>query len=146
MAKRKPFRGTGTALVTPFKRDGSLDEKALRRLVDFQIKNGVEALIPVGMISASLAANERVSFEGFYQYKWQETIADPVGSYWSTSDGVGDGVVILQPEQRREFFLIKLFHAHAHVVRKHEIEENLLLAVKVCADDDFGLRGAFLAG
>ena len=48
MAKRKPFQGTGTALVTPFKKDGSLDEKALRRLVDFQIKNGVEALIPVG--------------------------------------------------------------------------------------------------
>jgi 4-hydroxy-tetrahydrodipicolinate synthase len=48
MAKRKPFQGTGTALVTPFKKDGSLDEKALRRLVDYQVTNGVEALIPVG--------------------------------------------------------------------------------------------------
>jgi 4-hydroxy-tetrahydrodipicolinate synthase len=53
MAKRKPFQGTGTALVTPFKKDGSLDEKALRRLVDFQIKNGVEALIPVGTTGES---------------------------------------------------------------------------------------------
>jgi 4-hydroxy-tetrahydrodipicolinate synthase len=53
MAKRKPFRGTGTALVTPFKKDGSLDEKALRRLVDFQIKGGVEALIPVGTTGES---------------------------------------------------------------------------------------------
>ena len=53
MAKRKPFQGTGTALVTPFKRDGSLDEKSLRRLVDFQIKNGVEALIPVGTTGES---------------------------------------------------------------------------------------------
>jgi 4-hydroxy-tetrahydrodipicolinate synthase len=53
MAKREPFRGTGTALVTPFKKGGSLDEKALRRLVDFQIKNGVEALIPVGTTGES---------------------------------------------------------------------------------------------
>ena len=53
MAKRKPFQGTGTALVTPFKKDGSLDEKALCRLVDFQIKNGVEALVPVGTTGES---------------------------------------------------------------------------------------------
>jgi 4-hydroxy-tetrahydrodipicolinate synthase len=49
MGKRKLlFRGTGTALVTPFKRDGSLDEVVLRELVDRQIKAGVEALVPVG--------------------------------------------------------------------------------------------------
>jgi 4-hydroxy-tetrahydrodipicolinate synthase len=53
MGKPKQFRGTGTALVTPFKKDGSLDEKALRRLVDFQIKGGVEALIPVGTTGES---------------------------------------------------------------------------------------------
>jgi len=53
MAKRKPFQGTGTALVTPFKKDRSLDEKSLRRLVDFQIENGVEALIPVGTTGES---------------------------------------------------------------------------------------------
>ncbi|HEY5615866.1 MAG TPA: 4-hydroxy-tetrahydrodipicolinate synthase [Bacteroidota bacterium] len=48
MAKTKRFQGTGTAIVTPFKKDGSLDERALRKLVDFQIKGGVEAIIPVG--------------------------------------------------------------------------------------------------
>jgi 4-hydroxy-tetrahydrodipicolinate synthase len=53
MARRKPFQGTGTALVTPFKKDGSLDEKALRRLVDYQVTNGVEALIPVGTTGES---------------------------------------------------------------------------------------------
>ena len=31
------LRGCGTALVTPFRRDGSLDDKALRRLVQFQL-------------------------------------------------------------------------------------------------------------
>ena len=50
-----------------------------------------EALIPVGMVSASLALNENVSLEGFYQYDWEKTAVDPVGSYWSVSDLVGDG-------------------------------------------------------
>ena len=42
------FKGTATALVTPFKKDGSVDEPALRDLVDYQIKGKVEALVPVG--------------------------------------------------------------------------------------------------
>ncbi|HEY6951354.1 MAG TPA: 4-hydroxy-tetrahydrodipicolinate synthase, partial [Bacteroidota bacterium] len=53
MASRKKFQGTGTALVTPFKKDGSLDERALRRLVDFQVKGGVEAIIPLGTTGES---------------------------------------------------------------------------------------------
>jgi 4-hydroxy-tetrahydrodipicolinate synthase len=53
MAKHRTFHGTGTALVTPFTMDGSLDEKALRRLVDFEIKGGIEALIPVGTTGES---------------------------------------------------------------------------------------------
>jgi len=49
MGKRKLlFRGTGTALVTPFKKDGSVDEVVLRELVERQIRAGVEALVPVG--------------------------------------------------------------------------------------------------
>jgi 4-hydroxy-tetrahydrodipicolinate synthase len=63
MAQRKQFRGTGTALVTPFKKDGTLDEKALRRLVDFQIKGGVEALIPVG----TTGENPTLTYEEHYR-------------------------------------------------------------------------------
>jgi 4-hydroxy-tetrahydrodipicolinate synthase len=48
MTQKKPFQGTGTALITPFKSDGSVDEKALRRLVDFQIDGGVDMLLPCG--------------------------------------------------------------------------------------------------
>jgi 4-hydroxy-tetrahydrodipicolinate synthase len=48
MAHQTKFRGTATAIVTPFKKDGSVDEQALRRFVDFQINGGVEALVPVG--------------------------------------------------------------------------------------------------
>lgn len=42
------FRGVGTATVTPFRRDGSLDEGALQRFVDWQITEGVNFLVPCG--------------------------------------------------------------------------------------------------
>jgi 4-hydroxy-tetrahydrodipicolinate synthase len=48
MAAQKFFRGTATAIITPFTKDGSIDESALRRFVDFQINGGVEALVPLG--------------------------------------------------------------------------------------------------
>jgi 4-hydroxy-tetrahydrodipicolinate synthase len=45
---KKAFQGTGTAMVTPFTRDGAIDEPALRRFVDFQIDGGVDMLLPGG--------------------------------------------------------------------------------------------------
>src|SRR5436305_1024206 len=42
------FRGLGTALVTPWKSDGSLDEEAFARFVDWQIAEGVNFLVPCG--------------------------------------------------------------------------------------------------
>jgi len=42
------FRGVGTALVTPFKESGALDEAALESFVDFQIEGGVNFLVPCG--------------------------------------------------------------------------------------------------
>ena len=44
----KPFQGTGTAMVTPFTAAGVIDEAALRRFVDFQIKEGIDMLLPCG--------------------------------------------------------------------------------------------------
>ena len=41
-------RGCGTALVTPFHQDGSLDEPALRNLVSWQIDSGIDFLVPCG--------------------------------------------------------------------------------------------------
>jgi 4-hydroxy-tetrahydrodipicolinate synthase len=58
MGKKILFRGTGTALVTPFKTNGCVDEKALRRLVKFQIRNGVEAIIPVGTTGEGVTLSE----------------------------------------------------------------------------------------
>ena len=47
------FRGCGTALVTPFRRDFSLDEAALRFLVKRQLKAGVDFLVPCGTTGES---------------------------------------------------------------------------------------------
>ena len=40
-------QGTYTALVTPF-RDGAVDEDALKNLVDFQLKGGIDGIVPCG--------------------------------------------------------------------------------------------------
>jgi 4-hydroxy-tetrahydrodipicolinate synthase len=42
------LRGCGTALATPFKPDGSLDEKALREFVDWQVAEGIHFVVPCG--------------------------------------------------------------------------------------------------
>lgn len=42
------FTGCGTALVTPFRRDGALDEATLRKLVARQIEAGIDFLVPCG--------------------------------------------------------------------------------------------------
>lgn len=57
----KQFIGTGVALVTPFKKDFSVDFEALRRIVDFNIHGGVEYLVVLGTTaeSATLTANEK---------------------------------------------------------------------------------------
>jgi 4-hydroxy-tetrahydrodipicolinate synthase len=47
------FTGTGTALVTPFRRDGSLDETAFRALVKRQIEAGIDFLVPCGTTGES---------------------------------------------------------------------------------------------
>lgn len=55
------FKGTGVALVTPFMKDGSVDEKTLRKLVDHQIDNGTDFLVVQGTTgeTATLTADEK---------------------------------------------------------------------------------------
>jgi 4-hydroxy-tetrahydrodipicolinate synthase len=52
MTAKTSFRGSFTALVTPFK-NGSVDEKAFRSLVDWQIAEGTNGLVPVGTTGES---------------------------------------------------------------------------------------------
>ena len=47
------FAGVYTALVTPFHEDGSIDEAALRALVDSQIEAGIHGIVPMGTTGES---------------------------------------------------------------------------------------------
>ena len=52
------MRGCATALVTPFKSDGSIDEARMRALVDRQINGGVKLLVPCGTTGESATMTE----------------------------------------------------------------------------------------
>lgn len=56
------LHGCGTALVTPFAKDGTVDESALRALVDWQIAEGIHFLVPCGSTgeAATLSNDEHV--------------------------------------------------------------------------------------
>jgi 4-hydroxy-tetrahydrodipicolinate synthase len=53
MLKGSRFTGTGTALVTPFRHDGALDELALDGLIQRQIEAGIDFLVPCGTTGES---------------------------------------------------------------------------------------------
>jgi 4-hydroxy-tetrahydrodipicolinate synthase len=57
----KEFLGTGIALVTPFKKDKSVDYNALEKLVNYQIKNGINYLVILGTTGepATLTSSEK---------------------------------------------------------------------------------------
>ena len=57
------FKGTGVALVTPFRKEGEVDFNALQKLVEFQIENGVNYLVVQGTTgeSVTLTNEEKVS-------------------------------------------------------------------------------------
>jgi len=47
------FRGVYTAIVTPFADDGSLDLESFDRLIEFQVENGIDGIVPVGTTGES---------------------------------------------------------------------------------------------
>jgi 4-hydroxy-tetrahydrodipicolinate synthase len=52
------MRGCGTALVTPFHKDGSIDDECFKNLVERQIKNGVKLLVPCGTTGEAVTMDE----------------------------------------------------------------------------------------
>lgn len=59
--KKIIFKGAGVALVTPINSDGSVNYDELEKLIEFQIKNGTDAIISCGTTgeSATLSSQER---------------------------------------------------------------------------------------
>jgi len=54
----KKFQGTGVALVTPFKSDKSVDIDALKKLVNYQIENGIDYLVVLGTTGEPATLNK----------------------------------------------------------------------------------------
>jgi 4-hydroxy-tetrahydrodipicolinate synthase len=54
MSEIANLKGCGTAIVTPFNEDLSVDEESLRRFVDFQISEGIDFLVPCGTTGESV--------------------------------------------------------------------------------------------
>jgi len=75
------FIQNGINVINPF-------DVSKLRVAGAELKEG---LVPVGMVSASISPTQNITFEGFYQYDWQEVKIDPPGSYWSTNDFAGEG-------------------------------------------------------
>jgi len=66
----------------------SSERKRLLRLPGFDVK---ELFQPTGMIVLNTELTEGINFETFYQYEWAPILIDPVGSFFSSSDTLGDG-------------------------------------------------------
>lgn len=58
MASSDRLKGCGTAIITPFKQDESIDESAFRRLVEFQIENGVDFIVACGTTGESVTMGD----------------------------------------------------------------------------------------
>ena len=59
----KKFHGTGVALVTPFKQDGSVDFDGLRKLIDHMVEGGVDYLVSLGTTGESSTLNKKEKSE-----------------------------------------------------------------------------------
>jgi len=58
MSKLSGLKGCGTALVTPFNSNGLVDEVALQNLVEFQISEGIDFLVPCGTTGESVTLSQ----------------------------------------------------------------------------------------
>src|SRR5687768_15014822 len=67
MSLRNVLKGTGVALVTPFKTDYEVDYDALEKVIDFVINDGVEYLITLGTTgeTPTLSKTEKIEITGF---------------------------------------------------------------------------------
>ncbi|MES3017401.1 MAG: 4-hydroxy-tetrahydrodipicolinate synthase [Bacteroidota bacterium] len=68
------FHGTGVAMITPFKADGSIDHSGLKNIIDYIISGGVEYIVSLGTTgeSATLSSDEK-------QEVWEATAEHNAG-------------------------------------------------------------------
>lgn len=96
MKKNFNFRGLATALVTPFDESGEVDYLTLKNLVEWQIENGVDAIVPVGTTgeSATLIDDEK--------YKVIETVIEQANGRITIIAGAGTNSTKKSIEQAKK--------------------------------------------
>lgn len=109
--QKRPWRGTFTVLVTPFTPDGlKVDVPALKRLVDWQIAQGIHGLIPLGstgeFLSMTMDEQEQVMEVCITQAAGRVPVLIGTGAEW-TDEAVAkaklaqslgaDGVMVIPP-------------------------------------------------
>jgi len=67
--------GTGVALVTPFKKDFSVDIDALKAIVNFQIDNGIDYLVVLGTTAENATLSKAEKELGYKPHSLKEGIA-----------------------------------------------------------------------
>lgn len=109
MTKQKLFKGSATAIVTPF-RNGGIDYEAFGSLIDFQLENNTDALVILGTTgeSATISESERYEIIAFAKRKINKRVPLIVGTgtnntqvslrYSKSAQGQGaDGLLIVTP-------------------------------------------------
>ena len=84
--KQPIFRGSGTALVTPFFSDGAIDYASLGRLIDLQIASKTDALIPCGTTGESATMSEKERLSVIEYTLWKTAGRIPVIAGTGTND------------------------------------------------------------
>jgi len=104
------FSGSMVAIVTPFKADGSFDEESYRQLIEFQIENGTDVIVPCGTTGESATLDydehERVIKVCIEQVAGRVPVVAGTGSN-STAEAISisqhakemgaDGVLLVSP-------------------------------------------------
>lgn len=75
------LKGMGVALITPFRQDKTVDYDALARLLEYQIKNGVDYLVVLGTTAetATLTAEEKMAVQKFIVERVAERVPLVIG-------------------------------------------------------------------
>ena len=91
------LQGCGTALVTPFKRDFSVDEETLRRFVEWQIAEGINFLVPCG------TTGESVTMTSQEQHRVVEIVLETANRRIPVIAGAGGNNTAAIVEKVKEF-------------------------------------------
>jgi 4-hydroxy-tetrahydrodipicolinate synthase len=91
------LQGCGTALVTPFNKDRSLDEAALRRFVEWQIAEGIDFLVPCG------TTGESVTLSNAEQHRVVEVVLETANKRLPVIAGAGGNNTAAIVEKAKEY-------------------------------------------